>query len=299
MKIAWTSPSGTMAGIWMAHDTGAWKEVGIDAELVHLASSSRMAAAMQAGEIDGGVLDWAVAFQFVAQGGNARQVAGLTSRQIFSIVSLPSLTRPQDVVGKRWGITRVGSSAHTASLVALEMWGLRPTDVQFLQLQEVPAIFAGLQAEQVDVGALSPPTNIRALQAGLRELVDLAEAGPEFPSVGLSVAERYVTGTPEVVRAYVAGYAMAVARFRKDRDLGIATLRKYLQLDDEAVLADTYARYSRYLAYPPLLPMDSLPRLKDDVARDDPRVAEVPISDVAVPRFVDDLQAQGFFASLL
>ncbi len=298
MKISWTAVTGAQAAIWVAQETGAWQELGIDSELVRLGSSSQMAAALQAGEIDGGVLDWALAFQFIAQGGNARQVAAVTNRQVFAIVSVPSITRPEDVVGKRWGITRLGSATHTAALLALQEWKLRPQDVQFLAVQEVPAIFTAMQAGGVDVGVMSPPTSTRALQAGLHQLIDLATEGPEYPSIGMCVLDRHIRENPELVRAYVAGYAMGVARYRQNRDVALDVMRKYLQLDDEAILQSTYDYFTRALAYPPTLPMASLPRVKEDVVREDPRVADVSIDDVAVARFADELAAQGFYASL-
>jgi ABC-type nitrate/sulfonate/bicarbonate transport system substrate-binding protein len=299
VKVAWTAVTGAQSGVYMAQETGAWKELGLDVELVRMGSSSQLAAAMRAGEVDGGVLDWALAFQFQSQGGNAREVAAITNRQIFSVVSQPSITRPQDVIGKRWGITRLGSAAHTASLLALDMWGIRPDQVQFLAMQDVPAILVGMQAGGVEVGTVSPPTSIRALQAGLHQLVDLAEDGPEYPSIGLAVAERHVKENPDLVRAYVAGYASGVARFRKDPDRALGVLRQYLQIDDEAILRDTYERFTRYLAYPPTLPLGSLERIKTDLAKEDPEVAKVAIDEVAAPQFADELQAHNYFASLL
>ncbi len=298
MRIAWTAVTGSQAGVYVAYETGAWSELGLDVELLRMGSSTQLAGAMRAGELDGGVLDWTLAFQFNAHGGNARQVAAITNRLAFSVMTVPSITRPEDVVGKRWGITRIGSAVHTASLVALDMWGLQADDVQFRALQEVPAILASMQGEQVDIGVLSPPTNLRAVQAGFRELLDLAEDGPEYPSVGLAVADRHVAENPELVRAYVAGYAMGVARYRKDRERALEVLRKYLQIDDEGVLSETYARFARYLPLPPVLPLASLARVKADAAESDPRVAEVPIADVAVPRFVEELETMGFFAGL-
>jgi NitT/TauT family transport system substrate-binding protein len=299
LKVAWTAVTGAQSGVYMAYEAGAWKDVGLDVELIRMGSSSQMAAALRAGELDGGVLDWALSFQFQSQGGNARQVAAITNRQIFSVISQPDITQPQDVIGKRWGITRLGSAAHTASLLALDMWGIRPDQVQFLAMQDVPAIFVGMQAGGVEVGTVSPPTSTRALQAGLHQLIDLAEQGPEYPSIGLAITDRYVNEKPEVVRAYVAGYGSGVARFRKNPDRALAVLRQYLQIDDEEILRDTYDRFSRYLAYPPTLPMASLERIKDDLAAEDPAVAKVAIADVAAPQFAEELQAHGYFASLL
>ncbi|HLH25826.1 MAG TPA: ABC transporter substrate-binding protein [Chloroflexota bacterium] len=299
IKVAWTAVTGAQSGVYVAHDMGTWRDLNLDVELVRMGSSSQMAAALRAGELDGGVLDWTLAFQFQAQGGNAREVSAITNRQPFSVMAQPSITQPQDVVGKRWGITRLGSAVHTASLVALDQWGLRGDDVQFLALQEVPAILAALQAGQIDVGVVSPPTNIRAVQAGFRELLDLAEDGPEYPSVGLAIIDRHITENPALVRAYVAGYAAGVARFRKDRDGSIEVLRKYLQLDDQSVLDETYARFTRYLGLPPVLPpAASLERVKEDAIKSDPSVANVAVTDVAEPRFVQELIDDGYFETL-
>jgi ABC-type nitrate/sulfonate/bicarbonate transport system substrate-binding protein len=299
IKVAWTAITGAQSGVYVAYEMGTWRDLNLDVDLVRMGSSTQMAAALRAGELDGGVLDWTLAFQFQAQGGNAREVAAITNRQPFSVMAQSTITRPQDVVGKRWGIMRIGSAVHTASLVALDMWGLRADDVQFLALQEVPAILAALQAGQIDVGVVSPPTNVRAIQAGFRELLDLAEEGPEYPSVGLAVVERHIADNPALVRAYVAGYSAGVARFRKDREGSIEVLRKYLQLDDQSVLDETYTRFTRYLGLPPVLPpASSLERVKEDATRGDPSVATVRISDVAEPRFVDELTAMGYFATL-
>jgi ABC-type nitrate/sulfonate/bicarbonate transport system substrate-binding protein len=146
---------------------------------------------------------------------------------------------------------------------------------------------------------MSPPTSTRARELGLRELIDLAEAGPDYPSLALSLLDRHVRENPDLVRAYVAGYAVGVVRFRQDRARALEVLRKYLQIDDEAILADTHERFSRYLAYPPTVPMASLPRVKEDVLRDDPSVANVAIADVVAPQIADELEAQGYFSGLL
>jgi ABC-type nitrate/sulfonate/bicarbonate transport system substrate-binding protein len=297
LKIAWTSVASTLAPIWVAHEMGAWSDLGLDVELLRIGSSSQMAAAMRAGEVDGGVLDWSLGFQFVAQGGNARMVAAITNRPVFSVISGSPL-QPRELAGKRWGITRLGSATHTASLLALELWGLRPDDVNFIQLQDMPAILAGLQAAAVDVVTVSPPTNIRAVQAGFHELIDLAEAGPEYPSVGMCIVDRHVADSPDLVRAYVAGYGAGVARFARDREQALDVLRRYLQLDDEPLLLDTHARSVRYLASPPVLPMASLPRVRDELGQEDARVAALALTDVAAPQFADELAAQGYFARL-
>ncbi len=294
-KICWTAVSGAMSAFWMAHETGAWKEMGIDSDLVHIPSSSRVVAAFEAREIDASILDWVVAFTSVAAGANGRIVAAITNRQVFSVIGAKGVTKPEDVKGKRFGITRVGSSTHTASLLALDVWGLKPSDVNFIQLQEVPAILSALQAGQVDVGTVSPPTNTRAVKAGFNELINLAADGPEYPSVGVGTTQELINNSPEFVRALVAGYSLGVKRFRSDPERAVQVLQKYLKIDDQATLQDTQKQFSRYLAWPPTVPLKAAQRVLEDVIKTEPKAAKVKVEQVATNQFVEELDKMGFF----
>jgi NitT/TauT family transport system substrate-binding protein len=74
-------------------------------------------------------------------------------------MSKPEIRTLSHLKGKRIGITRVGSSTHTASLYALNQAGLKPNDYQLLPLVELPNILTALMASQIDAGIVSPPTN--------------------------------------------------------------------------------------------------------------------------------------------
>lgn len=296
MKICWTSATGTMAGVWMAHETGAWKEMGIDSELVHIASSSRAVAALETREVEGSVFDWVVAFTSFAAGANGRIVAALVNRMILTVFGTNGVTKPADVKGKRFGITRVSSTTHSAALLALDQWGMKPSDVNFVSLGEVQGILAGLQAGQVDVGVVSPPTSTRAAKAGFPKLINLAEEGPDYPAVGLATTKELIDGSPDAVLAFVAGYSLGLKRFRSDRERSLQVLKKYLQTDNEELITDTYDQYARYLAWPPVVPIKAAERVLQDAAKIEPKVNGIKVEQVATNQFVEELQKRGFFS---
>jgi ABC-type nitrate/sulfonate/bicarbonate transport system substrate-binding protein len=45
MKLVWTATTGAQGGLYMAQETGAWQELGLDVELTRMNSSSTMASA--------------------------------------------------------------------------------------------------------------------------------------------------------------------------------------------------------------------------------------------------------------
>src|SRR5919202_3643931 len=113
-RINWTAVTGAQSGIFMAQQEGLFKKHGLDVELIHIPSSSRAIQAILAGEIAFSFMDGNNEVQANLKGANLAMVAGATNRMVFSLMSRPDIKRIADLRGKKIGITRIGSSTHTA-----------------------------------------------------------------------------------------------------------------------------------------------------------------------------------------
>src|SRR5207247_2272621 len=191
-RINWTAVTGAQSSMFLAQQEGLFKKNDLDIELIHIPSSSRAIQAILAGEIAFSFMDGNNEVQANLKGANLAMVAGATNRMVFSLMARPEIKRIADLRGKKIGITRIGSSTHTAALFALGSAGLRPSDYQILPLMEVPNIFTSLSAGQIDAGIVSPPTNSRARKAGFAELMNLAKDGPEYVSVAVGTSRSYI-----------------------------------------------------------------------------------------------------------
>ncbi|HZS03077.1 MAG TPA: ABC transporter substrate-binding protein [Chloroflexota bacterium] len=292
----WTAVSGGMSGIWSAQEAGLFREEGLDLELVHIASTSRAIQSMVAGELAFSPLDPAAVVEANLNGADVALIGAVTNRLVFSVLTRPEIQRPEQLRGKTIGITRIGSSTHTAALVALDMWGLKPDeDVSLRQLQEVPAILSGLQAGQIDGGVVSPPTNTRARQAGFLELLNLAEQGPQYPSICLGGARGWLAANQDAALGYLRAYVRGVQRFKSDHDFALGVLRKYLEIDDPAILEDTHAQFSRYIENVPYVSGEGMAHLIADLAADEPRLAGYTPDQYVDHSLVRVLEANGFF----
>jgi NitT/TauT family transport system substrate-binding protein len=296
MRINYSAIAAAMAGIWMANDTGAWRECGIVPDQSNVNASSKVLPALLNHDFDGTTLDVMAGVRAIADGGEVVYVGGITNRQVFSVFTRPDIHEPADLAGGTWGITRMGSSTYVAAQLALQQWGMTDDDITFVQLGNVPTIFAALEGGQIDAASLSPPNTFRAQAAGFRELLNLAEDGPAFPSIGLATTRSVIADRPALVQGFVKGYALGVQRFREDKDTAVAVYRKYLQSDDPELLDATYAAFKRYVAWPPIIPADGLDRVRQAVAtREQPRAAELTDEQIFDRQFVDQLQTEGLF----
>jgi NitT/TauT family transport system substrate-binding protein len=299
IKWIWTAVSGVSGGVWTAMDAGYFKEEGLNVEAVHIASSSRAVPALIANEAQFSNLDGNLLVQASLQGADVVGLLALTNRLVFSVMADPSIASGPDLKGKRLGITRTGSSTHTAALQALALWKLEPeTDVALIQLNEVPSILAGLQAKQVDAGVVSPPTNTQARAAGFKELLNLATDGPEYVSVTIGSTRGYATDHPDQVLAFARGYARGLHRFKTDKAFATQVLAHYFDLNDAAVLSDTWEQFSKYLEDVPYLSVPGMQRIIAEVAASEPKANGTRPEQFVNQLAVTQLDQQGYYKQL-
>lgn len=293
LNVAWTAVSGANSGLWTAYEAGYFKDEQLTVELTHITSSSRVIPAIIAGDVQFSTLDGLTLVQSGVTGADVKSVLGVTNRLVFSIMAGSRLQSPQDLKGKTLGITRIGSSTHTAAVQALKLAGLEVKDVKLIQLSEVPSILAALQAGQIDAGVVSPPTNVRAKKAGFKELVNLAVSGPDYPSVTIGTKGSYLSANQDVVKRFARAYSHGLQRFKSDRKFGEQAINKYLQLDDKTVLADTYDEFSKYLADPPVI--KGMETLIAEVAATDPKASGAKPDQFIDLTAVKALESSGFY----
>ena len=298
VRLNWTALAGTQSGLWVAQDEGIFKRNGLEVELLHIPSSSRAIQTMLAGEIAISYGDGRNTVQANLTGANMALIAGASNRLVFSFMARPEIKTVGALRGKKIGITRIGSSTHTAALYVLNRARLKPGDYQILPLMEVPNILAALMAGQVDAGPISPPTNVRARKAGFTELVNLGRDGPEYAAITLLSTRSYIRANEEITRRVVRSYAEAVHLFKTDKAVGLRVLQKYARVKDADILEATYNESSDYMESIPYVSRNGLETVLAEVKEIDAKARQSKIDDFLDMHFVADLEREGLFKKL-
>ncbi len=295
LTSAYTAISGVFGGQWAAQEAGIFGRYGIDSSLVYIASATKAAQAMLAGEVPIAMMGGEAVVSAALGGANLVFVAGVLNRPLYFIVVTQDIRSPQDLKGKAIGVTRYGATSDFSARLALRHWRLEPNkDVAILQLGGVPEILAAMKGGAIVGGAMSPPTNVRARRQGYRELVNVGELG-FFPHVALVTTRVFLRDHPDVVQAYLKAYTEGVRRYKTDKAVGIALLKQYTKVTDPQLLEESYA-----LAAPPL--EDSLylePKGIQTVLEfsDHPKARTAKPEDFMDLRLYHDLERSGFLGS--
>jgi ABC-type nitrate/sulfonate/bicarbonate transport system substrate-binding protein len=300
LTFGYSAISGSNIPLWTAQDAGFFEKQGLDVTLVYISSGPKAVAAILAGELAISVASGEALVRARLNGADVVAIAEQTGTFVFSLVTLPSVKRPEDLKGKALGVTRFGASTHRGLLEALKHFGLVPgRDVTVLQVGGVPEILASMEGGRIAGGVLSPPTSIVAKQKGYHELLDIGSLGIPFQQAAYVAREAYLRQHPNVARAFVRGIVEAIHRVKSDRALAKRVLAKYTKVQDDAILEETYRLFVTNRLKPIPYPAEAaIKTVLDDAAETNPKARAANPKEFMDPRWLRELEDSGFVRQL-
>ncbi|MDX6019032.1 taurine ABC transporter substrate-binding protein [Scandinavium sp. V105_16] len=118
-----------------------------------------------------------------------------------ALVVKKTITKPEDLIGKRIAVPFI-STTHYSLLAALKHWGIKPNQVQIVNLQP-PAIVAAWQRGDIDGAYVWAPA-VNELEKDGTVLTDSAKVGQwGAPTLDVWVVRKdFAQQHPEVVKAF-------------------------------------------------------------------------------------------------
>ena len=118
-----------------------------------------------------------------------------------ALVVKKSINGPKDLIGKRIAVPFI-STTHYSLLAALKHWGIKPTEVQLVNLQP-PAIIAAWQRGDIDGAYVWAPA-VNQLEKDGKVLTDSSQVGQwGSPTLDVWVVRKdFAKAHPEVVTAF-------------------------------------------------------------------------------------------------
>ena len=213
-------------------------------------------SALVSGEVPFAQIYGGAAIAAALTGADVVIVAGLINSPFFSIVTTKGIDKPEDLRGKKIGISTFGSATDFALRLALKKWHIKAdSEVSILQMRGVPEILPAMAAGALHGGVMSPPTNMIAIRAGYKELAYLPQIGVAFQHTTLATSRKYLERNRLTALKVMRAYRAAIERIKADKAFTMKTLAKYMNTQDNVVLDYSYNTGEplfRPLAYPTL-----------------------------------------------
>ena len=219
-----------------AYHAKIFQKYGLDAEYIALESGTIGMQTLLANELQVVFTTGALAVTANLQGGDTTIIAGGINFFPFKLIVRPEVKTGADLHGKKLAISRFGSASDYAAQLAVEKLGGDPKQVTMLQLGGNPSRLSALTSGTVHATVFSEPFASVAVKQGMRSLIDLADSGVSFPQNSFIVRRSVLAERrPMIVNAIKASIE-TLYLLKKDRKFAREVLKKYLRIDDDAMI---------------------------------------------------------------
>jgi len=243
IRIAYSSISGAMLPLWVAKDKKLFDKHGVDVEVMYIRGVA--IEALLAGEVQFVRASPPSVVRSTIRGADLAIIANTVNVAVFSLMTKSEIQRPEDLKGKKIGVTSLGDSPDLVLSLLLERWGLqRNKDVTVLGIRGgMPELLVSVAKGFVDGGMISAPNNLRGIKLGLRELVDAADYGIPYVNSPLSTRRSFIKSNRGTVVRVLRAYQESVQEIRNDKNTALKILAKYVRVDEPAILNEVYRIY--------------------------------------------------------
>jgi NitT/TauT family transport system substrate-binding protein len=294
IKLGYAALSAGQVAVWIAKEGGYLSKYGIEAELIYIPAVAATQALI-AGEIQLAQVTGVSTSGAILAGADVRIVASSLNRLVGFIYARPEIKTPEDLKGKKLGVSRFGALSETGTAIFLEHFGLkRGTDVAIIQVGGLPEMERGA----IQAGFASPPNSSRAKRLGMRELYDIDALGLELQQTCMTVTTKYLREHRPLVKSFVQAYAEGLHRFVNDRDFSIHVMKKYLRIDEKDFLEDAYAFYSPRVQKIPYPTLKGIKFILDGMAEKQPQARKAAPESFVDLSLLQELDQSGFFKQL-
>ncbi|HEY7166483.1 MAG TPA: ABC transporter substrate-binding protein [Candidatus Binatia bacterium] len=297
LRLGYSAITVNQAIPWISHDAGHFRKNGLEVEVVH-ASSILSLQALLAGEVAvaQSVTDASVAANL--NGADTVFMGAILDKPLYSFIVNPKIKTPQDLRGKRIGVTRFGSTPDALARATLKMWGLDPaTDVTLVQLNEMGFLVQGLVNGVIDAAPISIPGNIRAKNLGFTELFDLTKINKTYLTGTIVTRTRFIENQHDAAKRFMRAFLEGMKTFLEDEEFSVNVIQKWTRSKNRDEVKEAWALQARHMLRIPRAPVDGVRTILEGLDR-------LPAAKTADPRrfidssVLDELEREGFLKTL-
>jgi NitT/TauT family transport system substrate-binding protein len=281
----------------LAVEAGIFEKYGIDAEYTVFEGDARVAAALQAGQVD------------VALHGTSSAISSQLTDAPFTVVAVNAVILTDDLVcqsgidtaeevkGKSIAISTFGGTSNAAALLALKGLGLAANDAAITQVGGQSARLAALQGGSIDCAVIDSNIEQDMIDQGFAIAINLKTEQIPFGRSGMSFLGDYIAANPNTVLVTVAAVLEAQNSIWDDPDAAAEAYAEYtgLSAEDARAQVDDFIEIgNRSLMWTD----EALVNAQKAIAVVNPDIIDVTIADVGDESFLQTLVDNGFYEKI-
>ena len=299
VNMIYTARVMSQAYPWIAQEAGLFRKYDLDVPMVFVTPGAPSVAAILSGDSEVAVIGAASITRPWVQGNKDPVfVGGIKSLLTHSVIAKPEIARPEQLKGKRIGVSRIGSNPHYFAVQALRHYNIDPREVSFIQAGGAPETLAALVAQGIDAAVLTVPTDAQALKMGYHYVVYGPDLKIAYAATTFITRRTIVAKRGPVIGRFMRAMAEAARIMHVDREYTYKVLGKYLRVDDRKLLEASYNVEIKALEPRLAMKPEGFQSTLDEIAPTEPRAKTVKPQEMMDQRYLDEMEKSGFFEQI-
>jgi NitT/TauT family transport system substrate-binding protein len=301
MRMGLSSVSALHSAVWIAEQKGLFRKHGVDVEVIVTGQGGTAVSALLANDIQTASSAGDALINAALHGGDTVMIAGVINKGLQRIMVRPEIKTPEDLRGKKVGVTRIGAVSHFVLLMMLKRWNMSPNDVQVIQVGSSPNMLASLDKGGIDGAVLTIPSMFVAEDRGYKVLIDLADTDIYYLHTMIATTRSYMKGNRDKLIRYLKGYLEGIAYFKQNRKESLEVVKKKLRLnaDQERNLERSFdllsTKYYETIPYPSLRGVETVLSF---IEKDNPKAKTADPKSFVDDSLLREIDASGFVKGL-
>ena len=285
--------------IFITKEGKLFEKYGLDAEVITVMGSGIGSKALISGNLD--IIPIATPTVIAANlaGADMAILAHTMPAVVHALMVRPDIKRPEDLKGKKIGVSSLGSLTDFLVRSIAKKKGLNPDrDITLISTggSDAERVMA-LKAGSVEASAMSHPGYGVAAKMGFSMLWDSAKE-LDYPWMEITTRRAAIKSDRELIMRYMKAHMEGIALFKTNRDFSIKVIKKVMKMTDDEMVNETYDIFSKmflptpYPNHPGMkISFDYVAMTRNDVWSHKPE-------EFTDPSFVTELDKSGFIKSL-
>ena len=232
--------------IFITKEGKLFEKHGLDAEVITVMGSGIGSKALISGNLD--IIPIATPTVIAANlaGADMAILAHTMPAVVHALMVRPDIKRPEDLKGKKIGVSSLGSLTDFLVRSIAKKKGLNPDrDITLLSTggSDTERVMA-LKAGAVDASAVGHPGYGVARKMGFSMLWDSAKE-LDYPWMEITTRRAAIKSDRELIMQYMKEHLEGIALFKTNRDFSIKVIKKVMKMTDDELVNESYDIFSK------------------------------------------------------
>jgi len=285
--------------VHIAKERGLFARHGLTAESVYIPGGSTNVQVLVSGSLDLSQLSGAPGVGANLEGADLLYILGLLDKLNYQLVTRPEVKSIEQLRGKKFAVSRYGSSADFGLRAMLKRVGIDPVkEASILQVGDEPTRIAAITSGNVDGTVVNAPFASEAERLRLNVIADSVKMNIPFFNTGLLGSKRYLEKQDAKVMNFLRAYLEAIKILKTEREYSVKALAQFTRVQNFKAIQEGYDYFVNQLPNVPYPSGDAMQAVVAQIAETNPKARGVDAKAYVSDRYLKRLEEDGFVKKL-